>query len=86
MFFPTELNRRMLIFIHKANKFVQRTHLLKAKMTMSKMNGDFISLLSDSYYKRVRVFIFGLLIKIAVRQVKHQIICFQSFIIIYPRG
>lgn len=42
MFFPTELNRGVLIFIHKANKFVQRAHLLKGKMTMSKMNGEFV--------------------------------------------
>ena len=72
-FFPTDLNRGVLIFIHKANKFVQRTHLLKAKMTLSKMNGDFVSLSGDSYYTRCRLCIFGLLLKTVVWQVKHQI-------------
>lgn len=41
MFFPTELNTGVLIFIHNTNKFVQRTHLLVAKMTEEHAGGWF---------------------------------------------
>ena len=37
------------------------------------MNGDLVLLSSDSYYTRYGLFIFGLLLKIVVWQVKHQI-------------
>ena len=57
MFSPTELNRRVLIFIHKANKFVQSTHLLKAEMTMNEMNCDFRYPVTIIYEKSYKLFV-----------------------------